>query len=69
MQKSKPIKQAAFAGKARNITGVMPLYSANGPSLRISSLKTSRMPLYVPSGAEIGVHNHNTERHMTIRAI
>lgn len=52
MQKSKPIKQAAFAGKALSMTGVMPLYNANGPSFRISSVKTSRIPLYVPAGAE-----------------
>lgn len=64
------MKQAAFAGKARSITGVTPLYllklktikyilgklakrkkelsrvvyKANGPSFRISSAKTSRIP-------------------------
>lgn len=48
---SNPMKQAALAGKALSITGVTPLYRANGPSLRINSLNTSRMPLYVPGGA------------------
>lgn len=51
MQISKPMKQAAFAGNARSITGVTPLYKANGPSLRINSVNTSRMPAYVPAGA------------------
>ena len=41
-----------LAGKARNITGVTPLYRAKIPSLAISSLKTSRTPFgYIPSGA------------------
>lgn len=41
---SNPMKQAALAGNARSITGVTPLYSADGPSLRINSRNTSRMP-------------------------
>uniref|UniRef100_A0A182NLQ3 Uncharacterized protein n=1 Tax=Anopheles dirus TaxID=7168 RepID=A0A182NLQ3_9DIPT len=49
---STPMKQAALAGNARSMTGVTPLYSANGPSCRISSRNTSRIPFgYVPSGA------------------
>lgn len=48
---SKPIKQAALAGNARSTTGVMPLYRADGPSLRINSRNTSRIPLYAPAGA------------------
>lgn len=47
------MKQAALAGNALNMTGVTPLYNANGPSFRINSRKTSRMPfLYVPCGAK-----------------
>lgn len=51
MATSKPMKQAALAGNARSTTGVMPLYKADGPSLRINSRNTSRMPLYLPAGA------------------
>lgn len=51
MATSKPMKQAALAGNARSTTGVMPLYNADGPSLRINSRNTSRMPLYLPGGA------------------
>lgn len=47
------MKQAALAGNALSITGVTPLYKANGPSVLISSRKTSRIPfLYVPCGAD-----------------
>lgn len=53
MNTSKPIKQAALAGKARSITGTTPLYRAKGPSSFIKTLKTSRIPLgNVPSGAK-----------------
>lgn len=41
---SNPMKQAALAGNARSITGVTPLYNADGPSLRINSRNTSRIP-------------------------
>lgn len=43
----------AFAGKARSMTALKPLYSEATPSSLISSLRTSRKPLgYFPSGAE-----------------
>lgn len=46
---SKPKKHAAFAGNARSITGVKPLKSARGPSSRIISRNTPRIPEnYVP---------------------
>lgn len=48
---SKPMKQAAFAGNALSITGVTPLYNANGPSFFINWRKTSLKPVYVPCGA------------------
>lgn len=50
---SNPMKQAALAGKALNITGVIPLYKANGPSFRISSRKTSRIPFGYVFGAAV----------------
>lgn len=53
MATSYPKKQAALAGKARIITGAAPLNSARGPSVRMISTNTLRIPLgYVPSGAE-----------------
>lgn len=49
---SRPMKHAALAGKARTITGVIPLNNAGTPSSAINFLKTSLNPLgYVPSGA------------------
>lgn len=52
---SMPKKQAALAGKARNIIGVTPRYRAKGPSRRMRSLKTLRTPfVYVPAGAVNG---------------
>ncbi len=41
----------ALAGKARIMTGVSPRNSAVGPSVRMSSAKTPRIPTYLPSGA------------------
>ena len=63
MHNSKPIKQAALAGKARSITGTTPLYRARGPSSFIKTLKTSRIPLgNVPSGAKTSNLNSNYKR-------
>lgn len=43
----------AFAGNARSMTALKPLYREATPSSLISSLRTSRKPLgYFPSGAE-----------------
>jgi hypothetical protein len=56
MHNSNPIKHAALAGKARNITGTTPLYKAIGPSSFIKTLNTSRIPLgNVPSGAKTNI--------------
>lgn len=54
------MKQAAFAGNALKTTGVIPLYNANGPSLRINSRKTSRIPFGYNPGADVCKRLFNT---------
>lgn len=51
--KNKWSRLTAFAGKARSMTALKPLYREATPSSLISSRRTSRKPLgYFPSGAE-----------------
>lgn len=50
---SRKNRLTAFAGNARSMTALKPLYREATPSSLISSLRTSRNPLgYFPSGAE-----------------
>lgn len=55
----------AFAGKARSMTALKPLYSEPMPSSLTSSRRTSRNPLgYFPSGAE-GDTSETSVTHLT----
>lgn len=54
----------AFAGNARSMTALKPLYREATPSSLTSSLRTSRKPLgYFPSGAERRVQQQQPLRH------